>query len=212
MACVNSLPLLRKSTRGHRLSRLLFTYAQVAYPIIRKEFGHFQCVAESRITVEVLSRLGIRARAQEVTLTAGFPDKDIGIHLGTTAEKLRSLGVTVAPWQFDNKGTWGGHLVVVVDSLDGQAYIVDPSFDQVIEQLHAGVSFRLTPKIEIWPISQASTIKRGVEIPTRTECGQKFLAIYTAKQGMGHRKQRGWKDERIPAITERILSGMRQAA
>lgn len=193
------------------MNPLLSTYARVAYPLLRQEFGFRHCIKETRLTIEVLRSLGIAVRAQAVALTAGLPDQNVGVHLGRTVEQIQRAGETVLPQKFDTQG-WFGHLVAVVGPLEGQAYLLDPSFDQVIDQLHTAVSFRWTPKVEIFPLPQASALQRSVPLLTFTDCGQRFVAQYTAKKDMSYRKDPEWKAESLRPLTERIISEMRRSS
>jgi hypothetical protein len=191
------------------MNQLLSTYARIAYPILRQELGLQRCIAATRLTIEVLRGLGVTARAQSVTLSAGLTDQNVGVHLGRTVEQIQQDGLTVLPQEFDTQG-WAGHLIAVIDSLDGKAYLVDPSFDQVIEKLHPVVSFRWKPRIEIFRIPQASALQCGVYVPGFTNCGQRFFAQYAAKKDKSYRKHPEWEAEKLQPLTERILTGMRR--
>jgi hypothetical protein len=103
-------------------------------------------------------------------------------------------------------------LIAVIDSLGGEAYLVDPSFDQVIAKLHTAVSFQWKPKIEVFQIPQASDLKRGAILLNSTNCGQCFVAHYTAKRDMSYRKNPDWNADEFRPLTERILTEIRMLA
>lgn len=117
-------------------AEIIDRFAKTARPIIRQYFRADSCVASTRITIEVLSRFGIKARPFQVSPVAmnrqyaallkahgGWPSVEVFEEWKEQDPTIWSLGID--PVESNDK-RYAGHLVARTGR-----YIIDASADQL---------------------------------------------------------------------------------
>lgn len=187
------------------LQSLLTNYKQIAYPIIREDFAPDCCVAATKITIEVFTRLGFKAKPLPCRLdilNRQFAELEGKLGRPPTIEeqklafergdKLAALSIREVPAEKDK---FTGHMVAIVEQ-----YMIDATILQA-ERPNKGIVF---PE-PVLVINAPRAFRRGREAYSfRTKEG--ILLVYIASNNDKYMNSPDWtlEERTLPAIT-RIL-------
>lgn len=191
----------------------LATYAEIARDEIRRDFAIDSCIASTRITIEVMKNLGIRARPlsvevmvfnkqfHETVQAEGWPTVT-GKDFEDWCDRHGAWSVGIDRSQSRGEDRWPGHLTAVVGN---KPYLVDASADQ-LNRPHKGIEM---PGVFVTPLEQSGFVT-GWEpmIFVRESEGEvdmvtRYMAFPKDKT---YRNSRDWSDpKRFMPVVERIL-------
>ncbi len=199
-----------------KLEELLENFAEIARDEILADFTPDCCIASTRITIEVMRNLGIKARPMPVKAVAINPalTRKIDEHGWPEVwpedwEADDSLWCVALGYGYDGpidpEKDYDGHLVALVAG----KYLVDASIDQA-ERIHHDIEL---PDVLIVPLREGFVAGRrslGAELPNGG------VVVYWANgddDGTAWRTAPDWKGadrtrRAIRAITEHLKRGM----
>jgi hypothetical protein len=105
-----------------------------------------------------------------------------------------------------------GHLVVVPDHrMQDQRWILDPSFEQVIQALNnAGAQITWRPVVELIPLSERFDRKHPQRHVMDLPKGKPLLVEYTTTQDSSYRRDKRWKREPLEPMIKTMSAAIGQ--
>ncbi len=174
---------------------IIARYAEVARPVILEFFPPNSCIASTRITIEVLSRFGIKAQPVPVCFVAECRERQLayvsGIDLKGRAHQIQHATVDA----------WRGHLVAVA-----HRHLIDASFDQCSMPDH-GVP--IPPFVFVVPLPDSirpREIHAVLELVTDT--GEKLKVQYFPLRDETFSEAPAWELDHLQPAIEMICRRM----
>jgi hypothetical protein len=190
------------SRTPEQMELVLCAFQDVAYTTLHRVMPLASCIGATRITIDVLRRFGVTARACPVTLRVCNFDP---VHPETVPADKRSMyaigaGSTLPPMH--KRGGWDGHLVAIVEN----QWLVDASFKQVD---HPEIGIHVEEPILLAPIPPWFIDERRGPLVGQTPDTGCWLIYEQDPKNRGFERGGDWRGNHLRPVIETIVRDMR---